>query len=150
MKLFNINKFHLSLRQKAIIVTSIAHIIIITTLIFKTISGHHKLAEDLTKELFVNFSASYAPALEKILTLHDKEFLSSYLSELQNNPEINYIAIYDVQNNILEKQINEKFIDIFSQAFQERKDEIPEKAVIKEIGHPHGFCVLRLYPHVPL
>ena len=104
---FQHKKFHISLRFKAVIIILIVNSILFITLIFYTISGHHKMVEDLAKDQLKRLGATIAPFLVDIVHQKDIESLQKQLLRIKNNSEIIYISVYGENGTILDKQIAE-------------------------------------------
>ncbi len=128
-----------SLRFKVILVLILLHSILISSLIFYTISGHHRMVEDLIREHYAVIYSTFTPLLTEAVQKKELDFIRGYLAQQNNNPEIIYAAIFDENNRLLDKEVNPEFREQFQQLLLERKEERPVKVISREIGHPDGF-----------
>ncbi|MCH8285781.1 HAMP domain-containing protein [candidate division KSB1 bacterium] len=139
MSRFRIRPFQWSLRLKAIIVFILLHSILVSILIFYTISGHHKMVEELTKEHFADFVEMVAPLFTDLVNRNDLESIRLSLDGFQLSEEIVFAAVYDKNNTLIEKRIAEEYTGIFDSVSEEHLKEYPDSLYIHEIGRPGGF-----------
>ncbi|MCH7783600.1 HAMP domain-containing protein, partial [candidate division KSB1 bacterium] len=139
MSRFRIRPFQWSLRLKAIIVFILLHSILVSILIFYTISGHHKMVEELTKEHFADFVEMVAPLFAELVNRNDLESIRLSLDGFQLSEEIVFAAVYDKNNTLIEKRITEEYTGIFDSVSEEHLKEYPDSLHIHEIGRPGGF-----------
>ncbi len=132
-------KAFLSLRFKTIITLLFVHSILISTLIFYTIAGHHRMVEEITKEHYTSIYSTFAQLFVESVQNKDLDAIRWFLGGLENNPEIIYAAIYDKNNMLLDKWSRAEFEDHLHLEFLKHQDEYPTEASSHEIGHPSGF-----------
>ncbi|MBW7995609.1 MAG: HAMP domain-containing protein [Candidatus Glassbacteria bacterium] len=133
------SKAFLSLRFKTIITLILVHSILISTLIFYTIAGHHRMVEEITKEHYTSIYSTFAPLVVEAVQNKDLDAIRWFLAGLENNPEIIYAAIFDKNNMLLDKWSRAEFKDHLHLEFLKQQDERPTEASSHEIGHPSGF-----------